>query len=64
MNKERKAELFEEVLGWVSEMWNTSGIYEWCRNRGMTEDEIQEEFCFTDEELEEARERYAELYED
>lgn len=64
MNKERKEELLKEVFDWVSEMWNPNGIYEWCKNIGMTEDEIQEEFCFFDEELKEAKEYYAELYED
>lgn len=64
MNKERKAELATEIFNWASEMWNPNGTYEWCKIIGMSDDEIVEQFGFTEEEMDRAKEYYKELYED
>ena len=58
MTKERKANLCDEMLGWASEMFRYYELYEWARQRGMTDGEIQDEFCFEDDEMEEYRETY------
>lgn len=63
MTEERKAELCDEVLGFASEMWSGYELYEWARNRGMTHEEIEEEFYFDDDELQEYQNQYSEDYE-
>ena len=63
MTDGRKEELLNEILDWASEMYNGFELYEWARNRGMTEKEINQTFgCFDDEELNEYRKRYNEYY--
>lgn len=46
MTEERKSELLNEMLGWVSEMYRGYELYEFARNRGMTDNEILSEFYF------------------
>lgn len=58
MTKERKASLCDEMLSWASEMFRYYKLYEWARDRGMTGEEIQDEFCFEDDEMEEYKEEY------
>lgn len=63
MTDGRKEELLNEILDWASEMYNGFELYEWARNRGMTEKEMNQTFCcFNDEELNEYRKRYSEYY--
>lgn len=64
MTIDRQIQLFNEMLDWASEMYDGFELYEWCRNRGMTEQEINETFCcFCDSEMTEYRKKYEEYYE-
>lgn len=58
MTNERKIQLCDEMLEWASYMFKYYELYEWARHRGMTDDEIQNEFCFENDEMEEYRETY------
>ena len=58
MTEKRKAYLCDEILDWASEMFRYYELYEWCRQRGMKDEEIQDIFCFEDDEMEEYREEY------
>lgn len=50
------------MLDWASEMYDNFELYEWCRNRGMTEQEIVDTFCVDEKDLEEYRQKYDEYY--
>ncbi len=63
MTIERQLQLFNEMLDWASEMYDNFELYEWCRNRGMTEQEIVDIFCIDEKDLEEYRQEYDEYYE-
>lgn len=58
MTEKRKARLCDEILEWASYMFKYYELYEWARHRGMTDEEIQDIFCFEDDEMEEYREEY------
>lgn len=62
MPQERKAQLLDNLLEWASEMWDGYELYEWARNRGMTHEEICEEFCFDDKEADKFWFHYADSY--
>ena len=62
MTIDRQLQLFNEMLDWASEMYDGFELYEWCRNRGMTEQEIVDIFCVDEKELEEYRQQYDEYY--
>lgn len=57
MTNERKIQLCDEILEWASYMFKND-LYEWARHRGMTDEEIQDEFCFEDDEMEACKEEY------
>lgn len=59
---ERQLQLFNEMLNWASEMYDDFELYEWCRNRGMTEQEIVDTFGVDKKYLEEYRQKYDEYY--
>lgn len=63
MTIDRQLQLFNEMLDWASEMYDDFELYEWCRNRGMTEEEIVDTFCVDEKDLEEYRQKYDEYYE-
>lgn len=63
MTIDRQLQLFNEMLDWASEMYDDFELYEWCRNRGMTEQEIIDTFCVDEKDLEEYRQKYDEYYE-
>lgn len=63
MTIDRQLQLFNEMLDWASEMYDDFELYEWCRNRGMTEQEIVDTFCVDESELQEYRQKYDEYYE-
>lgn len=63
MTIDRQLQLFNEMLDWASEMYDDFELYEWCRNRGMTEQEIVDTFCVDEKDLEEYRQKYDEYYE-
>ena len=63
MTIDRQLQLFNEMLNWASEMYDDFELYEWCRNRGMTEQEIVDTFCVDESELQEYRQKYDEYYE-
>ena len=58
MTEKRKACLCDEILDWASVMFRYYELYEWARQRGMKDEEIQDIFCFEDDEMEEYREEY------
>lgn len=62
MTIDRQLQLFNEMLDWASEMYDNFELYEWCRNRGMTEQEIVDTFSVDEEDLEEYRQKYDEYY--
>lgn len=62
MTIERQLQLFNEMLDWASAMYDNFELYEWCRNRGMTEQEIVDTFCVDEKDLEEYRQKYDEHY--
>lgn len=62
MTIERQLQLFNEMLNWASEMYDDFELYEWCRNRGMTEQEIVDTFSVDKKYLEEYRQKYDEYY--
>ena len=62
MTIERQLQLFNEMLDWASEMYDNFELYEWCRNCGMTEQEIVDTFCMDEKDLEEYRQKYDEYY--
>lgn len=62
MTTDRQLQLFNKMLDWASEMYDNFELYEWCRNRGMTDEEIIDIFCISEEELEEYRQKYDEYY--
>lgn len=62
MTIERQLQLFNEMLNWASEMYDDFELYEWCRNRGMTEQEIIDTFSVDKKYLEEYRQKYDEYY--
>lgn len=62
MTIERQLQLFNEMLDWASEMYDDFELYEWCRNRGMTEQEIVDAFCVDEKDLAEYRQKYNEYY--
>ena len=62
MTIERQLQLFNEMLDWTSEMYDNFELYESCRNRGMTEQEIVDTFCVDEKDLEEYRQKYDEYY--
>ena len=63
MTIERQLQLFNEMLDWASEMYDNFELYEWCRNRGMTEEEMNQVFgCFDENQLAEYRAKYDKSY--
>lgn len=63
MTIERQLQLFNEMLDWASEMYDNFELYEWCRNRGMTDEEIDQAFCCFDEnQFAEYHAKYDEFY--
>ena len=58
MTEKRKAYLCDEILNWASVAFHYYTLYEWARHRGMKDEEIQDIFCFEDDEMEEYREEY------
>lgn len=62
MTIDRQLQLFNEMLDWVSELYDNFELYEWCRNRGMTEQEIVDIFCIDEKDLKEYRQKYDECY--
>lgn len=62
MTIERQLQLFNKMLDQASEMYDDFELYEWCRNRGMTEQEIVDAFCVGEKDLEEYRQKYDEYY--
>ena len=58
MTEKRKAQFCDEVLDFATELLHGYELYEWVRLRGMTDEEVQEEFHFEDDEMEEYREEY------
>ena len=63
MTIERQLQLFNEMLDWVSEMYDNFDLYEWCRNRGMTDEEIDQVFgCFDENQFAEYRAQYDKFY--
>ena len=58
MTIERQLQLFYSMLVWASEMYDDFELYEWCRNRGMTEREIVDTFCMDEKDFEEYRHTY------
>lgn len=65
MTNERKLQLLTDVLYWASENYDGFELYEWARNRGMTEEEIDQVFgCFDENQFAEYRAKYDEFYND
>lgn len=63
MTIERQLQLFNEMLDWASEMYDGFELYEWARNRGMTEEEMNQVFgCFDENQFAEYRAKYDEFY--
>ena len=63
MTIERQLQLFYSMLVWASEMYDDFELYEWCRNRGMTDEEIDRVFCCFDEnQFAEYHAKYDEFY--
>ena len=63
MTIERQLQLFNEMLDWASEMYDNFELYEWARNRGMTEEEMDQIFgCFDENQFAEYRAKYDKFY--
>lgn len=62
MTTERQLQLLVKMLDWASDVYDNFELYEWCRNRGMTDKEIVDVFCISEEDLEEYRRKYNEYY--
>ena len=63
MTIERQLQLFNEMLDWASELYDNFELYEWARNRGMTEEEIDQVFgCFDENQFAEYRAKYDKFY--
>ena len=63
MTIERQLQLFSEMLDWASEMYDNFELYEWCRNRGMTDKEIDQVFgCFDENQFAEYHAKYDKFY--
>ena len=62
MTEKRKACLCDEILDWASCMFFKNDLYEWARRRGMTDEEIQDEFYFKNDEMETFKEEYKRSY--
>lgn len=53
MTTERKLQLLSMVMSWVYENYSClEELYVWCKEMGMTDEEIQEIFDFDEEEIE------------
>lgn len=64
MKRERKADLFDEMLMFARSAFSDYDLYEWGRGHDLTSKEMQEEFNFTKEQIKEYKTQYKEDYDE